>query len=160
MPDLHTLLTFSAAALALILVPGPAVLYIVARSLQQGSRAGLVSAFGVFTGGLVHVLAATVGVSALVLSSALLFGLVKYLGAAYLIYLGIKTMLSREEMPSLTLPSPRSLAQVYRQGVVVNALNPKTALFFWPSCRNLSGQSAARWLGKRWYWACSFWSSL
>lgn len=77
-----------------------------------------------------HVLAATVGVSALVLSSALLFGLVKYLGAAYLIYLGIKTMLSREEMLPLTLPSPRSLAQVYRQGVVVNALNPKTALFF------------------------------
>ena len=107
-----------------------------------------------------HVLAATVGVSALVLSSALLFGLVKYLGAAYLIYLGIKTMLSREEMLPLTLPSPRSLAQVYRQGVVVNALNPKTALFFWPSCRNLSGQSAARWLGKRWCWACSFWSSL
>lgn len=128
--DPATLLTFSLAALALLVIPGPAVLYIVARSLHQGGRAGLASVLGVQTGGLVHVLAATVGLSALVLSSAVLFSLVKYLGAAYLVYLGVKTILSKEDVHQPQLPAPRTLSQVYWQGVAVNALNPKTALFF------------------------------
>ena len=130
MLDLHTILAFSVAALALLVVPGPSVLYIVTRSLHQGRVAGLVSVLGVQTGGLVHVLAAAVGVSALVLSSALLFSVVKFAGAAYLIYLGVKTMLSREESVLERVPAPHSLGQIYRQGALVNALNPKTALFF------------------------------
>ncbi|GGK95734.1 LysE family translocator [Deinococcus radiotolerans] len=131
MPDLPTLLAFSAAALALILIPGPSVLYIVARSLHQGRRAGLVSALGVQTGGLVHVLAATLGVSALVLSSALLFSVLKWVGAAYLIVLGLRTL--RAPAPAtltVTTPPAQPLGQIFRQGAVVNALNPKTALFF------------------------------
>ncbi|GGS33390.1 LysE family translocator [Deinococcus knuensis] len=131
MPDLPTLLAFSVAALALIVIPGPSVLYIVARSLHQGRRAGLISALGVQTGGLVHVLAATLGVSALVLSSALLFSVLKWAGAAYLIVLGIRTL--RAPTPdalTVTVPDAQPLTRIYRQGAVVNALNPKTALFF------------------------------
>ena len=131
MPDLPTLLAFSVAALALIVIPGPSVLYIVARSLHQGRRAGLVSALGVQTGGLVHVLAATLGVSALVLSSALLFSVLKWAGAAYLIVLGIRTL--RAPTPdalTVTVPDAPPLPRIFRQGAVVNALNPKTALFF------------------------------
>ena len=130
MPDASTLLTFSVAALALLLVPGPSVLYIVARSLHQGRRAGLVSALGVQTGGLVHVLAATVGVSALVMSSALLFTALKVVGAAYLIYLGVRTLLAPEETADLPTPPAQPLRRVFTQGALVNALNPKTALFF------------------------------
>ncbi|GHF52165.1 threonine/homoserine/homoserine lactone efflux protein [Deinococcus metalli] len=130
MPDLPTLLTFAVAALALLLIPGPSVLYIVARSMQQGRRAGLVSALGVQTGGLVHVVAATVGVSALVLSSALLFSVLKFVGAAYLIYLGVRTLLSREEVADVALPPTQPLARIFWQGATVNALNPKTAIFF------------------------------
>ena len=107
------------------------MLYIVARSLHQGRRAGLVSALGVQTGGLVHVLAATLGVSALVLSSALLFSVLKWAGAAYLIVLGIRTL--RAPTPdalTVTVPDAPPLPRIFRQGAVVNALNPKTALFF------------------------------
>lgn len=130
MPDTATLMTFAAAALALLLIPGPSVLYIVAQSIQGGKQAGLMSALGVQLGGLVHVLAATVGISALVLSSALLFSAVKFLGAGYLIYLGLTTLLRRDANVALPTLKTRSLWQIFRQGFVVNALNPKTALFF------------------------------
>ena len=130
MPDLATFGLFALAALALLLIPGPSVLYIVTRSLQQGRRAGLVSALGVQAGGLVHVLAATLGLSALLLSSALLFGIVKYLGAAYLVYLGVRTLLARTPPLNLVSFTPQPLRQVFWQGALVNALNPKTALFF------------------------------
>ena len=131
MPDPTTLGLFALAALALLLIPGPSVLFIVTRSLHQGRRAGLVSALGVQAGGLLHVLAATVGLSALLLSSALLFGLVKFLGAGYLIYLGVRTLLARTEDPQAVAAfAPQPLRQVFWQGALVNALNPKTALFF------------------------------
>ncbi|MFB9990693.1 LysE family translocator [Deinococcus oregonensis] len=132
MPELSSLALFAVAALALLLVPGPAVLYIVARSAHQGRRAGLLSVLGVQRGGLVHVLAATVGLSALVLSSAVLFSALKYLGAAYLIYIGIRTLLSRDEVDGTDrpLPQPQSMSQLFWQGALINALNPKTALFF------------------------------
>lgn len=130
MPDLPTLLTFALAALALLVIPGPSVLYIVARSLHQGRRLGLISALGVQTGGLVHVLAATVGVSALVMSSALLFSALKFLGAGYLIWLGVRTLRSPQEELALPVPTRQRPAQAYWQGALVNALNPKTALFF------------------------------
>ena len=130
MPDSSTLVLFLAAALALLLVPGPSVLYIVARGIDQGRAAGLVSAVGVALGSLVHVVAAALGLSALLLSSALAFSVVKYAGAAYLVYLGVRTLLAREHDDPADAPTPRSLPRVFAQGVVVESLNPKTALFF------------------------------
>jgi threonine/homoserine/homoserine lactone efflux protein len=130
MPSLPTLAVFVVAALALLLIPGPAVLYIVARGIAQGRRAALVSAFGVQVGSLVHIGAAMVGLSALVVSSAVAFSVVKYLGAAYLIYLGARTLLAREAPVPRGTPRPQPLRRLFAQGVVVNILNPKTALFF------------------------------
>jgi threonine/homoserine/homoserine lactone efflux protein len=129
-PDSSTLLLFSAAAMALIVVPGPAVQYIVAQSIDRGRLAGIVSALGVATGGLVHVTAAAIGLSSLLVSSATAFNVVKYAGAAYLIGLGLWTLLRRREEPSVEIPKERKLSRRYWQGVVVNVLNPKTALFF------------------------------
>ncbi len=130
MPDLSTLALFAAAALALAVVPGPAVLYIVARSVDQGRLAGLVSALGIGVGSLVHVTAATIGLSSLLASSATAFTIVKYAGAAYLILLGIHRLLTREEVAEVAARPPRALGKIFRDGVVVNVLNPKTALFF------------------------------
>jgi threonine/homoserine/homoserine lactone efflux protein len=118
------------ASLALAVVPGPAVLYIVAQSVDQGRLAGLVSALGIGTGGLVHVVAATVGLSSLLASSATAFTVVKYAGAAYLILLGMRRLLTREEVGEEALRPPRANRRIFRDGVVVNVLNPKTALFF------------------------------
>jgi threonine/homoserine/homoserine lactone efflux protein len=130
MPTASTIALFLLAATALAIVPGPAVAYIVTQSIDQGRRAGLVSALGVASGGLVHVAAATVGVSALIASSATAFTVVKLVGAAYLIAVGIRRILSGEgeetERRAVRAPLPR----IYRQGVIVNVLNPKTALFF------------------------------
>ncbi len=100
MPDLASLAVFVAAALVLLLTPGPAVLYIVARSIDQGRRAGLVSMLGVHAGTLVHIGAAAAGVSAILAASATAFGVVKYLGAGYLVYLGIRRL--RHRAPVLT----------------------------------------------------------
>jgi threonine/homoserine/homoserine lactone efflux protein len=131
MPTAATTALFLLAAVALAVVPGPAVAYIVTQSIDQGRRAGLVSALGVATGGLVHVTAATIGVSALIASSAKAFTVVKLVGAAYLIAVGIRRILSRGEAEiDGAAPVRAPLAHLYRQGVVVNVLNPKTALFF------------------------------
>jgi len=130
MPELSKLLLFILAAIVLLLTPGPAVLYIVARSLDQGRLAGLVSVFSIEVGNFTHVLAATFGLSALLLSSAFAFSIVKYLGAAYLIYLGLRKLFSRAEPHSITSAPPQSLRRIFSQGVVVAIFNPKTALFF------------------------------
>ena len=130
MPDSSTLLVFGAAALALIVVPGPAVLYIVAQSIDRGRLAGFVSALGVAVGGLVHVTAAAIGLSSLLVSSATAFNVVKYAGAGYLIGLGLWTLLRRPDEPAVEIPKERKLRRRFGQGVVVNVLNPKTALFF------------------------------
>jgi threonine/homoserine/homoserine lactone efflux protein len=129
-PTASTIALFLLAATALAVVPGPAVAYIVTQSIDQGRRAGLVSALGVASGGLVHVAAATVGLSALIASSATAFTVVKLVGAAYLIVVGIRRILAGdgEEPESRALRAP--LRRIYRQGVIVNVLNPKTALFF------------------------------
>lgn len=131
MPEVHTLVVFAPVALGLLVVPGPAVLYIVTRSIDQGRLAGVVSVLGIHTGSLVHVAAAAFGLSAILASSAVAFGVVKYAGAAYLIVLGLRKLLSKDDADGLGAePSTRSLRRVYVQGVVVNVLNPKTALFF------------------------------
>jgi threonine/homoserine/homoserine lactone efflux protein len=128
-PELHTFVIFAAASAVFLAVPGPSVIYIVSRSLAEGRTAGIVSALGIQTGGLVHVVAATVGVSALLASSAVAFSVVKYAGAAYLIYLGIRRLVEGAE-PAEEENRRADRKRIFWQGVVVNSLNPKTALFF------------------------------
>lgn len=121
------------SAVVLLAIPGPAVLYIVGRSVGQGRNAGFVSALGIGLGTLVHTAAAAVGLSALLVSSAAAFGVVKYLGAAYLVYLGVQRMRTNDSFASATSVESAlrvSLLRVFGQGIVVNVLNPKTALFF------------------------------
>ena len=130
MPDAATLTIFMAASLALLVVPGPAVLYIIARGIDQGRLAGLASAAGIATGSLFHVVAAALGLSALLASSALAFSAVKYLGAAYLIVIGLRTLLTRPDPTAVVIPRMRSTRELFAQGVVVQVLNPKMALFF------------------------------
>jgi threonine/homoserine/homoserine lactone efflux protein len=130
MPDNASLLAFTAAALVVLLIPGPGVLYVVARSLSQGQRAGLTSVLGLSAGAFVHVVAATVGLSAILLASATAFGVVKMLGAAYLIYLGIRVLVARPASRAAEVVTARSLRRVFTDGVVVSVLNPKIAVFF------------------------------
>ena len=129
MPSATSFALFCLASAALAVVPGPAVTYIVMHSVDKGRRAGLASAAGVASGGLVHVAAATVGLSALIASSATAFTVVKLVGAAYLIVVGVRRILARDE-PESVETAPADPRQLYVQGVVVNILNPKTALFF------------------------------
>ena len=122
---------FAVAAIALLVVPGPAVLYIVSRSVEQGRRAGLVSVAGIHAATLVHLVAALVGLSAVLASSALAFAAVKYAGAAYLVWLGLRMLFSRAVESDAPVIAPRRKgARLFREGFVVNLLNPKTALFF------------------------------
>ena len=130
MTHLPNLPVFLLAALILLLTPGPAVLYIIARSMDQGRLAGFVSVLSIESGNSVHVLAATLGLSAILMSSALAFSIVKYLGAAYLIYLGIRRLLARDQGHEFAKVQHQSLHRIYSQGVLVATLNPKTALFF------------------------------
>jgi len=130
LPDWSGLGLFVVAALVLLITPGPAVLYIVTRSIDQGRWAGLVSMLGVHVGTLVHVAAAAVGLSAVLVASATAFTAVKWLGAAYLVYLGVRRILDRTVTGSVASGRPRRLRRAFLDGVVVNTLNPKTALFF------------------------------
>ncbi len=131
MPAPATLLVFALAAGVLVAIPGPNHIYIVTRSIAQGRTIGLASAFGVETGTLVHISAATVGLSALIASSATAFNTLRYAGAAYLAYLGIRALMRQEDLdvggPVGEPPSPR---RAYLDGILVNVLNPKVALFF------------------------------
>ena len=120
---------FLVASLVLLLAPGPAVLYIVARSLDQGRKAGFASVAGVALGSLVHVVAAALGVSALLISSATAFRVVKYVGAAYLIYLGLRRIFGGDDA-GLGEAESAALRKLFTQGITVNVLNPKIALFF------------------------------
>jgi threonine/homoserine/homoserine lactone efflux protein len=129
MPDTSTLALFLAATAALLLVPGPSVLFVVARSLEHGRGGGLASVLGVEVGALLHVAAATVGLSALIASSPALLTVIKFAGAAYLIVLGLRSLRpGRQTAPRAAgAASRRSL---FRQGLLVDALNPKTGMFF------------------------------
>jgi threonine/homoserine/homoserine lactone efflux protein len=130
MPDAVTLSLFLVSALLLTLTPGPAVLYIVTRSIAQGRAAGVVSCMGIALGGCAHVLAAALGLSAMLASSAMAFALVKYAGAAYLIWLGYRKFARQPDVALAPAVDPDSLRRVFWQGVAVNVLNPKTAPFF------------------------------
>jgi threonine/homoserine/homoserine lactone efflux protein len=130
-PGAANLGLFIGAALVLLLVPGPAVLYIFARSVAQGRLAGLVSIVGIHSATLVHVAAAALGLSALLASSALAFSVVKYAGAAYLIWLGLKKIFGRSEVADVDVTAQSNgYGRLFRDGFIVNLLNPKTALFF------------------------------
>lgn len=128
MPDAAHLTAFALAAVTIALIPGPGMLYVLARSLGGGRRAGMRSTFGTGIGGMVHVLAAAIGLSALIATSAAAFTIVKYLGAAYLIWLGVRALLASRREPELQVTAAADGA--LRQGVITEALNPKTALFF------------------------------
>jgi threonine/homoserine/homoserine lactone efflux protein len=130
MPDPTLWGLFVVASVVLLLTPGPAVLFIVARSVEQGRAAGLVSVLGIHLGTIVHVTAAAIGLSALLVSSALAFAIVKYLGAAYLIWIGIRTLTAKEASPDAPRIPAEPLRRVFRDGFVVNLFNPKTAIFF------------------------------
>lgn len=133
MPSAATLLLFAGASLALLIMPGPAVLYVATRGATQGHRAGIVSVLGVGTGSLVHVLAAAVGLSAILVASSSAYTAVKLAGAVYLVYLGIQAIrTARASGSSSSTPAsnPRSMRQLYLNGVTLNILNPKLAVFF------------------------------
>jgi len=129
LPDTNLLL-FVTASLALIVVPGPDMIYVLTRGVSQGKPAGLVSAAGVCSGVLVHTGFAAVGLSAILAQSAVAFSVVKYAGAAYLVYLGVRTILDKEGFASPGRAERARLATVFRQGMLTNVLNPKVALFF------------------------------
>jgi threonine/homoserine/homoserine lactone efflux protein len=129
-PTLQTMLLFALAGVALIAIPGPNMFYILLRGASQGTRAGVASALGVETGTLVHIFAASVGVSAIIAASSIAFDVVKYAGAAYLVYLGIRTLVSGPESLEAGAAAPLSLRRLYTSGILVNVLNPKVALFF------------------------------
>lgn len=129
-PGPATLSLFTGVALALLVVPGPAVLYIVARSVDQGRTAGLVSTLGIAVGTSVHVIAAALGLSAVLATSAAAFEAVRYVGAAYLVWLGIRRFMEPDTPEASPDGGSHRLVPIFRQGVVVNILNPKTALFF------------------------------
>lgn len=129
MPNATTYGLFCLAALALLVIPGPAVLYIVGRSIDQGRSAGLASVLGVTTGTLIQIFFAVIGLSSLILASATAFDVVKYVGAAYLIVLGILRLRSRHVDSLGNGRPPKTLRRLYTQGLIVNTLNPKTALF-------------------------------
>lgn len=131
MIDLHSLLLFVLAGIALNLTPGPDMMYTIARSLGQGRMAGIVSALGIGTGSIAHILAAGFGLSALFAYSAMAYLILKYAGAAYLIYLGVRTLISAKgKIPISAAREDRPLGRIYWQGIVTNVLNPKVALFF------------------------------
>jgi threonine/homoserine/homoserine lactone efflux protein len=130
MPDASTFGLFVVAALALLLVPGPAVFYVVARGVEGGRVAGLVSCLGVEVGTLAHVLFAAVGLSALLASSAVAFSMVKWLGVTYLVWLGLNRLLGRGYEDGAVAVEPERLSRVFSQGVLIQVLNPKVALFF------------------------------
>jgi len=129
-PSHASLLIFVGAAALLLAIPGPAIFYIVGRSIGHSRNAGLVSALGIGVGTLIHTAAAAAGLSALLVSSASAFSVVKYLGAAYLIYLGVQKLRSDESFDASPYAPRTTLTRVFAQGIVVNVLNPKTALFF------------------------------
>jgi threonine/homoserine/homoserine lactone efflux protein len=180
MPTVTTLGVFTAAALVLCVVPGPAVLYVISRSVDEGRVAGVVSVLGVAAGSMVHVLAAVTGLSAVLASSSTAFVIVKYLGAAYLVWLGLQVLRSRDragppepnrrfilrdqavaagaeatpDSRRAESDRPAPLARAFRQGAIVQALNPKLRwrCSSWPSCLSSSTQRSARQRHKSPFW--------
>jgi threonine/homoserine/homoserine lactone efflux protein len=130
MIDAHHLLLFLGAATLLAIAPGPGMLYVLARTLAGGRREGILSSLGTFLGGMVHVVAAATGLSLVLATSATAFAVVKYAGAAYLVYLGFRMILSARRDEEVSLPAVGAPKSPFWQGIATEVLNPKTALFF------------------------------
>lgn len=134
MPGSAPIAVFIVAALALNISPGPDMLYVISRSLEQGRKAGIISALGIGAGTLVYTFVTAIGLSAILLSLPIAFEFVRYAGAAYLVYLGLRMLLERNSGKATTeyssSKSVRSLRSIFQQGVTTNVLNPKVALFF------------------------------
>lgn len=130
MIDQATLLTYIAVVAGFVVIPGPALLLTLARASTSGTRVGIATGFGIAVGDMVHTAMAVVGLSAILLTSALLFSLVKYIGAAYLIYLGIRALIERADVPGASQQAPIDASRAFRQAVLAEILNPKSALFF------------------------------
>jgi threonine/homoserine/homoserine lactone efflux protein len=128
-PDLNSLISFAVASVALLVIPGPAVIYIVNRSVADGRQIGLAAVVGLELGTFMHVLAATVGLSAILATSENAFNVVKYLGASYLVLIGLRTLTRKPEAINTSVSS-MTQSQAFRQGFIINTLNPKIALFF------------------------------
>jgi len=124
-----SLAIFIGTAIVLIVKPGPGMLYVTARTLRQGQLVGAISAIGLSVGILVHVLTAVAGLSALLMTSTVAYNIVKYAGAGYLIYLGIRTLLERDRHPTITIPQTTT-TNAFSQGLLTNIFNPELALFF------------------------------
>jgi threonine/homoserine/homoserine lactone efflux protein len=130
--ETHNFLVFALASLMLNITPGNDMLYVASRSAGQGIKAGIVSSLGIMAGCMVHIFAAVAGISAIIARSATAFDIIKYLGAAYLIYLGAKSLVNRKASSFVLEPKIRSkpFKNIFWQGVITNVLNPKVALFF------------------------------
>ncbi len=125
-----SLFAFCIAAVVLAITPGPGIAYVVARTVAAGRKEGLASCLGTGIGGMLHVFASALGLSHIVAQSAVAFSLVKYVGAAYLIYLGVRLLMRKDEAPTIQPVAPQGARRALAEGVVVEALNVKTALFF------------------------------
>ena len=128
--DTATLFAYLVASIAIILAPGPAQALVIARSISDGKKLGVVTGIGLNVGTIIHAVAAALGLSAILATSAMAFAVVKYLGAAYLVYLGVKALLTKEVQQAETGSSSASPRQVFRKAVVIGILNPKVAIFF------------------------------
>lgn len=147
MPDSNSLLLFLIATITLNITPGPDMLYVIARSVGQGRAAGIASALGIAAGCFVHILAVTFGLASLLMAVPAAYEIVKYAGAAYLIYLGVRTLISRRPKDAETPIKEASLRTIFLQGAITNVLNPKVALFFLaflPQFVNRDGNFAAQ----------------
>lgn len=125
-----TLSMFVAVVIGLFVIPGPAVLLVVSRTVQSGRKGGIMAGLGIATGDLIHTMFAALGLSAILMTSALAFNIVKFAGVAYLLYLGIRAFFAKPQQSQLPLVSPMSALNCYTQAIVIEVLNPKTALFF------------------------------
>ncbi|WP_050183216.1 LysE family translocator [Domibacillus robiginosus] len=128
--DFSTLLTFTAVVIGLFLVPGPAVLLTAARTVQNGRKAGVITGLGLATGDLIHTIFAAVGLSAILMTSASAFNMVKWAGALYLFYMGIRAIFAKASQTEMAKASAASAGRIYSQAILAEVLNPKTALFF------------------------------
>ena len=159
MPDLTLWGLFVAASVVLLLTPGPAVLYIVARSVEQGRAAGLVSVLGIHLGTTIHITAAAVGLSAVIVSSALAFALVKYFGAAYLIWIGIRTLIAKAPDPEALKVPAGNLQRAFRDGFVAISSTRRRRSSSSPSCLNSSIPRVAGCIGRFSFSASPSWVS-
>ena len=129
MPSLDSVVAFAIASLALLVIPGPAVLYVINRSIADGRSIALAGVAGLELGNFVHVIAATIGLSAVIAASATAFGIVKWIGAGYLVFIGLRTLIKKPQAMEAQTTS-LSRGKSFTQGIIVNTFNPKVALFF------------------------------